>query len=99
MYERSGMSVHANAVKCGMVEWVRKYNEWSGYVEWMGSGEFMKKACRNKSEGPNTRGRPLERWRDRVEKYMGKRGIRGRGMTEQAGWDRERWRLLLWPPL
>ncbi len=78
---------------------------WSGgvkkecfsHVERMGSGEFVKKVYESKSEGPNKRGRPLIRWKDRVEEYLGERGISGRGVLEQARRecdDRERWRLL-----
>ncbi len=32
---------------------------------------------------PSRRGRPLERWEDRVKKYMSKRGVKGNGL-EQA---------------
>ncbi len=75
--------------------------KWFGYVERMGSEEFVKMyECELK--GPNRRGRPLRRWKDRVEEYMGESSINGRGVLEQARrecWVRERWRLLLWPPL
>ncbi len=47
----------------------------------MGSGEFVK-VYESKFEGPNRRGRPLGRWKDRVE-YRGERCINGRGALEQ----------------
>ncbi len=79
-----------------MVEWVkRKSFEGFGYVERMGSGEFVK-VCDSEAEGSNGRQRPLERWKDRVEEYLRKRGITGRGVLEQTRrkcWDREKWRL------
>ncbi len=61
----------------------------------MGSEEFVK-VYKGKLEGPNRRGRPLGRWRDRMG-YLGERGINGSGMLEEARrgcWDRERWRFL-----
>ncbi len=36
-------------------------------------------------KGPNRRGRPLGRWKDRVEEYLGERGINGRGVLKQEG--------------
>ncbi len=53
------------------------------------------KIYESESEGPNRRGRPLGRWKDRVEEYLGERGINGRGVLKQARrkcWDREKWR-------
>ncbi len=49
----------------------------------------------NESElkGPNRRGRPLGRWKDKVEEYLVARDINGKGMLEQASrecWDRAR---------
>ncbi len=35
----------------------------------------------SKLEGPNRRGRPLGRWKARVEEYLGKRSINGRKKT------------------
>ncbi len=52
----------------------------------------MKKVYESELEGPNRRGRPLGRWKVRVEEYLGERGINGRGVLEQARrecWDRE----------
>ncbi len=45
-------------------------------------------------EGSSRRGRPLERWEDRVKEYMSERGVKGNGL-EQAGrecMDRKRWK-------
>ncbi len=35
-------------------------------------------------EGPNRRGRPLERWKNRVKEYLGEKGVSGRGALEQT---------------
>ncbi len=63
----------------------------------------MKKVYVSSSVGPNSRGRPLGRWRDRVKEYMCERGAtRGAGpdQARRECLDRERWRLfLLWSPL
>ncbi len=48
----------------------------------MGSEEFIKKVYEIELEGPNRRGRPLGRWKDKVEEYLGERGINGRGVLE-----------------
>ncbi len=53
------------------------------------------KVYESELKGPNRRGRPLGRWKDRVEEYLGERGINGKGVLEQARrecLDRERWR-------
>ncbi len=58
----------------------------------MGSGGVVK-VYESQLEGPNKRGWPLGRWMDRVEEYLGERGVNGRGMLEEVGrecWDRER---------
>ncbi len=61
--------------------------------------KFVKKVCVNENVGPDSRGMPLGRWKDRVKEYMCERGAaRGRGQ-EQARWeclDRGSWSLLLW---
>ncbi len=44
--------------------------KWFGYIERMGSKEFVK----SESGGPNSRGKPSGRWRDRVKEYMCERG-------------------------
>ncbi len=59
----------------------------------MSEEEFVKKVYRSSVEGPNKKGRPLERWEDRVKKY-GERGVRGNGLerARRECMDRERWR-------
>ncbi len=44
----------------------------------MGSEEFVKKVYESEREGPDRRGRPLGRWKDRVEEDLGERVINGR---------------------
>ncbi len=54
----------------------------------------MKQVYESESEGSNRKGRPLGRWKDRMEECLGERGINGRGVLEQARKDcrnRERW--------
>ncbi len=78
MHEICGMNTCANGVKCGVVAWVKRNTlNWFGHVERMGSGEFVK-VYESELKGPNRRGRPLGRWRDRVEVYLGQRAINGR---------------------
>ncbi len=75
MNERCGMSACANGVNCGVVEWVKGNTlKWSGCVERMGSEEFVK-VYDSELEGPNNRGRPLGRWKDRMQEYLGDRGF------------------------
>ncbi len=91
------MSGCANGVNCAVVEWVKRNTlKWFGHVERLGSEEFVKRVYERELEGPNRRGRPFGRRKDRVEEYLGERGINGRGVLEQVRrerWDRERWRL------
>ncbi len=95
VYERCGLSTCANEVNCGVVEWIkRKTLQWFGCVKRMGSGEF-KTVYESELEGHNRTGRPIRRWKDKVEEYLGKIGINGRGVLEEARrvcWDRERWK-------
>ncbi len=91
------MGSRANGVNCGVVEWVkRNMLRWYGYIEKMGSEEFLKKVYMRESVGgPSSRGRPHERWRERVIEYMCERGLT-RGRLDQARREclvRERWRL------
>ncbi len=44
------------------------------HIERMRSEEFVKKVYMSESVGPNSRGRPHVRWRDRVKEYMCERG-------------------------
>ncbi len=44
--------------------------------------------------GPNSRGRPVVRWRDRVKEYKCERGAsRGLDQARRECLDRERWTL------
>lgn len=94
MYERCGMSLCANGVRCEVVEWVKRNRlKWFGHVHRMGSGEFVE-VCGNESESPNRRGRSLGKWKDRAE-YVSESDVSGRGVLEKAKrecW--EEWRLL-----
>ncbi len=47
---------------------------WFGHIERMGSQEFVKKVYMSESVGPNSKGRPPGRWRDRIKEYMCERG-------------------------
>ncbi len=42
-----------------------------GHVQRIGSKKFVKKVYESKLKGSNRRGRPLGRWKDRVEEYPG----------------------------
>ncbi len=50
--------------------------------------------CMSSVEGPNRRGRPLGRWKDKVKEYMSERGVRGNELewARREYLDRERWR-------
>ncbi len=67
---------------------------WFGHIERMENEEFVKKVYWSSVEGPNRRGRPLERWEDRVKEYVSERGVRGNGVewARRECMDRERWR-------
>ncbi len=93
MYERCGMRGRGRGVRCGVVEWVKR---WFGHIERMGNEEFVKKMYLNSVEGTNRRGRPLVRWEDRVKEYVCERGARGNGLewARRECMDRERWRSI-----
>ena len=66
-----------------------------GHIERMGSEEFVKRVYVSESVGPNSRGRPPGRWKDKVKEYMCERGAtRGVGLDQakRECLDRERWR-------
>ncbi len=65
-----------------------------GHTERMGSDEFVKRVYLSSVEGRNRRGRPLERWKDRVKEYVSEREVRGNGLewARRECMDRERWR-------
>ncbi len=100
VYERCGMGSQANEVNCGVVEWVKRNTlRWFGHIERMGSEEFVKRVYMSERVGPNSRGRPIVRWRDRVKEYMCERSaIRGGGLDQarRECLDRERWRFFCW---
>ncbi len=78
-----------------MVEWVKRSTlRWFSHIERMGSEEFVKKVYLSSVEGPNRRGRPLGRWKDRVKEYVSEGGMRGNGLewARRECMDRERWR-------
>ncbi len=61
---------------------------WFGHV-----AEFVKNVYVSESVGPNSRGRPLGRWRDRVKEYMCERNA-NKGRLDQARREclyKERW--------
>ncbi len=74
------MGTHASGVKCGVVEWMKRNTlRLFGPTERMGREEFVKKVYVGASVGPDSRGRPLGRWRDRVKEYMCERGATREG--------------------
>ena len=67
-----------------MLEWVKRSTlRWFGHIERMKSEEFVKRMYMNKTVGPNSRGRPLGRLKDRVTGYMCERGATREGGLEQ----------------
>ncbi len=71
VYERCGMRGLGSGVWCGVVEWVkRSILRWFGHIERMGNDEFVKRVYLSSAESTNRRGRPLERWEDRVKEYV-----------------------------
>ncbi len=85
MYERCCVRTHANGVMCGVVDWVKiNILRWFEHIQRMKSEEFVKKVYVSETVGPNSKGRPLGRWKDRVKKYMCERGATRRGEFEQA---------------
>ncbi len=74
----------------------RNMLRWFEHIGRMGSEECVKKVYMSEGAGPNSRGRPPVRWRDRVKEYMCERGaIRGGRLDQERRecLDRERWRL------
>ncbi len=60
-------------VNCGVVDWVKRNTlKWFIHVERMGSKEFVRKVYESELRGHNRRGKPLGRWKDRVE-YLGEK--------------------------
>ncbi len=97
-----GMGSQVNGVNCGVVEWVKRNTlRWFGHTERMGSQKFVKRMHMSESVGPNSRGEPPVRWRDRVKGYMCERGgTRGGAGSRKEGvfGQREAETFLPWPP-
>ena len=73
MYESCDMGSPRNGVIFRVVEWVKiNMLRWAGYIERMESEESVKKVYVSESVGPNSRGRPPGRWRDKVKEYTTK---------------------------
>ncbi len=91
MYERCGMGSQANGVNCGVVEWVKRNTlRWFGHTERMNNEEFVKKVHVCQLVGPNSRGKPIGRWKDRVKVYVCERGAtRGSKQYRKATWEME----------
>ncbi len=62
----------------------------------MENKEFVKKVYLSSVEGPNRKGRPLERWKVRVREYVSEKGLRGNGLewARRECMDREMWRFI-----
>ncbi len=98
LYERCGMETHANRVECGVMEWVKKKNtlRWFGHTEWMKTEEYVMKGYVNETVGPNSRGRLLGGWKDKLKEYVCERGATRKGGFEQGRrecLDSEQWRI------
>ncbi len=71
VYERCDMGACASGVKCGVMKWVKRNTvRWFGHIVRMNTEDFAKKVYVSEIEGPNRRGRPLGRWKDRVKEYV-----------------------------
>ncbi len=55
-----------------------------GHIESMENKEFVQ-VYLSSVEGPNRKGRPLERWEDRVKEYVSERGVKGNGLVGKEG--------------
>ncbi len=67
------------------MEWVKRNTlRWFGHIERRGKEEFVKKVYVSERVGPNSRGRPPGRRRDRVKEYMCERGATRREGLGQA---------------
>ncbi len=62
----------------------------------MENKEFVKNVYLSSVEGPNRRGRPLERWEYRMKEYISERGVRENGLewARRECMDRERWKSI-----
>ncbi len=95
VYERCGMRRCESGVGCGVAKWIKRSTlRWFGHIETMENEEFIKKVHWSSVEGPNRRGWPLGRWKDKVEEYVSERGARGNGLewARRECMAREKWR-------
>ncbi len=82
------MGSQASGVNCGVLELVKRNTlRWFGHIERMCSEKFVKKLYMSESVGPNSRGRPPVRWRDRVKENVSERGAArgGRAGSSKEG--------------
>jgi len=70
---------------------VKKRLEWAGH-EWRAEGTLIKKVTESKITGKRPRGRPRQRWNDRIEKDLKKSQYIAR---YGSGIGRERWKGIL----
>ncbi len=71
LYEKCVVGGCVNVVKCGVMEGVKRNAlRWSGHMERINSEEIVEEVYVRGLEGSSLRGRPLGRWRDKVEEYM-----------------------------
>ncbi len=73
-------------VKFGVAEWVKRNTlRWFEHTERMKSEELVKEVYVREIVGPNSRGRLLGRWKDRVMEYMKGVQVLGEGWDKQGG--------------
>ncbi len=73
------MRGHGSGIGCCVVKWVRRSTlGWFNHIERIENEEFFKKVYLSSVEGPNKRGRPLGKWKDKVKEYVSERGVRGK---------------------
>ncbi len=67
---------------------------WFCHINRMENEEFVRKVYRSSVEGPNRRGKPLGRWKDKVKENVSEKGARENGLEweKRECMDRERWR-------
>ncbi len=69
--ERCVMRERGSGEGCGVMEWVKRSTlRWFGHIERMDNEDFVKKVYQSSVEGPNRKGRPLGRWKDKVKEYV-----------------------------
>ncbi len=97
VYERFGMCHVGEGKKCGVVEEVKRQTlKWFGHMKRMGKSKMTRRVYVSEIEGGNVRGRPTEKWRDRMQEYITEKGEGSLINLEEARGecrDRERWKL------